>query len=358
MGAALLTPAEMDKALRTMMQHMVADNAQVLTTAHKQVLKERFGLNTCESHLLRSWQPSCLAAEVDGRLPSTPEPLRNDLFDAIFVPVLNWKSQVIGAATYDVRPDGRGQVLTFGRQQFPPRGGSCPSGGFTALRFPSPQPGDAEAGYEVAELPLHVARPVGTAGQRWVGVCQGTLKAMTAAQAFGVPVLAGSAVQANAQLYKSPVQLLDFVRQATTDAPGGSGDDCPIVLLADAGSTSRPDVALHYFQTLRLLEDWGYTARVGWWGQEQRLTDGGPGHVHEMLRTARGGLAASAEVDGEEEERPCVLAEDVMSLLTLAEFRRKLSTAALRGVDEWQRSTSFVSMPEIVQWEHTVRVKV
>jgi hypothetical protein len=117
-----------------------------------------------------------------------------------------------------------------------------------------------------------------------------------------------------------------------------------VVLLADAGSQSNPVVALHYCKTLKLLEDWGYEARVGWWGQEAKADEGGPGDVDEMLQSHGAGAN-----EGGGARR--VLAESVMRWITRAEFEELLSPEAEARVERWRSETGFVSMAESVDWE-------
>ena len=221
---------------------------------------------------------------------------------------------------------------------------------------------------EVIEMPLHVSRPtassarVGATGAAspeppsaspaWVGLCEGVLKSMSAAQAFGVPVL-GEWSCGGGQFYRSPTQLRAYLQLAAaehhglpvSDAVSPPSSSSPVVvLLADAGSPSNPVVALHYCKTLKLLEDWGYEARVGWWGQEAKADEGGPGDVDELLQSHGAGAN-----EGGGARR--VLAESMMRWITRAEFEERLSPEAEARVERWRSQTGFVSMAESVDWE-------
>jgi len=389
---SLLTPSEADAIYRQLLRVMGPEEPAGLSAVHAKHLSEHYGLSgtVLGEEYLCTWQPERVAATGiadDARLPKMPRPhvLLKPNADALFIPALDWSQRIVGATVKTFGPRAeRWPYLTFGdhftlKPVGPVSGGMVGDkgrrGGYASLRIREPSTAShALAASELIEPPLHVARPVATkeqatSSERWVGLCEGVLKSMSVAQAFGVPVIAEWSC-GHGQFFRSPTQLRSLLQQAAAAATGvcgsGNGDDggstggggsgggdlpstgpptagMKIVFLADAGAVGNPRAALAYIKTLQLLADWGETVHVGWWGQTAKLADGGPGDVdeHLMARGWSGGGGA---------EPPAVLS-DVMSLISPAEFERQLVGEAADAVGRWRRETEFVSMAETVEWD-------
>lgn len=394
----LLTPSDMDAVFRQLLRRMAVEGRAPLEDAHAAFLQRKYGIRSGSirgDDLLRTWRPAVLAhVELDDRMPRVPNLAHLADLDAFFVPSLDWEQRIGGgalrimlpmtcgeqtaeAAALERRVAGR-RYLTLGDQFSLTQ--ARPGRGYASMRILRSR-GSGHGVDEVIEMPLHVSRPMassawavaaGAAGATgaaspalssaspaWVGLCEGVLKSMSAAQAFGVPVL-GEWSCGGGQFYRSPTQLRAYLQLAASEQQGVPASDAVpppssssaagprpspvVVLLADAGSQSNPVVALHYCKTLKLLEDWGYEARVGWWGQEAKADEGGPGDVDEMLLSHGAGTN-----EGGGARR--VLAESVMRWITRAEFEELLSPEAEARVERWRSETGFVSMAESVDWE-------
>ena len=382
----LLTPSDMDAVFRQLLRRMAVEGRAPLEDAHAAFLQRKYGIRSGSirgDDLLRTWRPAVLAnVELDDRMPRVPNLAHSADLDAFFVPSLDWEQRIGGgalrimlptmtcgeqtaeAAALERRVAGR-RYLTLGDQFSLSQ--ARPGRGYASMRILRSR-GSGQGIDEVIEMPLHVSRPtassarVGATGAAspeppsaspaWVGLCEGVLKSMSAAQAFGVPVL-GEWSCGGGQFYRSPTQLRAYLQLAAaeqlglpvSDAVSPPSSSSPVVvLLADAGSPSNPVVALQYCKTLKLLEDWGYEARVGWWGQEAKADEGGPGDVDELLQSHGAGAN-----EGGGARR--VLAESMMRWITRAEFEERLSPEAEARVERWRSQTGFVSMAESVDWE-------
>ena len=356
----LLTASEMDAAFRHLLSStswsgpISVGSTAALKAAHVEHLASRYGLHAGGGgtpplgvELLRSWRAPWRA--VEPQLPRLSRRMLSNDLDAIFIPALDWDLRIVGGALKDLAPDAPSRYLTLGDQYDPSaRRQRRGTGGFASLRVGDESPAGAGA-FDLIEPPLHVSRPSAppsaTAGRRWVGLCEGALKSMVAAQAFGVPVLA-EWISGSGQFYRSPTQLRALLRRAAEEegaaAAAALGGGRPtVVLLADAGCTSNPGVALHYVKTLQLLVDWGEAARVGWWGQAAKRDDGGgPGDIDELLLSMRG---------------PAPSLEAAMEMLTPGAFEAMLVGEAAARVARWRRETALLTMAEAVEWQ-AVRV--
>ncbi|CAM6098967.1 unnamed protein product [Calypogeia fissa] len=87
-----------------------------------------------------------------------------------------------------------------------------------------------------------------------VGLCEGGLKAHVLAALSGLPVIgaSGADFSRSENLWQSYLVMMD-VKQ--------------IIFFPDAASQCNDQVITCYFQTFRLLRDWGYKVLVAWWGQ-------------------------------------------------------------------------------------------
>ena len=413
----LLRTSDMDAVYRQLLRRMNPERLPPLADEHVAYLHGKYGIEPGAVqgyNSLRTWRPQPLKG-FDERLPRMPTRALASELDAIFVPSLDWQQRIGGAAlkvisgggfnrlsapraaAADARSSSGGgggmehsgsaaaasatRYLTFGHQFSPsaPRRGR---GGFNSLRIRSSGSAAAfgdDGEEEVVEVPLHVSRPAAEAGTAaaagttaagtaagtaaappWVGLCEGVLKAMAAAQSFGRPVVGEWCLGAG-QFYKSPTQLRSYLRLAAAEAAeateagaeaaaeaaeaevgsASSSSSAPVVvLLADAGCTSNPAVALHYTKTMRLLEDWGHVTRLGWWGQHAKAAN----DIDDLLRSAE---AEAARSRGGGVIRP----EALMSWLTRDEFEQLLEPDALERVLKWRRETGFVTMADTVVWD-------
>lgn len=384
--APLLAPSEMDGVFRRLLRLMRCNSKSArIRPDHELILRERYGLCThVATQVLSideicSWRPACLShVELDPRLPRVPTRAADPDISAIFVPSLDWEQRIVGAALRIVDPDSPKRFLTFGDQflgyeKSRRKQSSTFGDGFASLRIREPDnhkvSGVSNKGMDVVEAPLHVSRPAAWNGvPRWIGLCEGILKSMAAAQSFKVPIIA-EWCSGSGQFYRSPAQLRSILLQAST--PVSQSDTmtmemttatattalpantmslpvAPVVLLADAGCVSNALVALNYIKTMQLLEGWGVSAQIGWWGQTLKLKDGGAGDVDEML-TAKGYLSP------EETSREAVVLTDAMRLLSTVEFEQLLSDDVLLKVRRWKRELGFLSMAEAAVWD-SIRV--
>jgi hypothetical protein len=108
------------------------------------------------------------------------------------------------------------------------------------------------------ELPVSVHRPTELKSKS-IGLCEGTgVKPFVAAQRLGQIVIGAAA----ANFASSPESTLAALAQATAET--GTQE---VILYADGGAIANRHIMRQYRKTYELLDEYGYSLTVGWWGQ-------------------------------------------------------------------------------------------
>ena len=120
------------------------------------------------------------------------------------------------------------------------------------------RPNGPTAHLQNGELPLTCCRPVSGVKLKSIGLAEGFLKPYVAAQKLGQIVIGA----AGGNLAGSPQQLKAYLDALSLELATTTVD-----LYPDAGALTNKTVMGHYERTIKLLQSWGYTVRVAWWGQ-------------------------------------------------------------------------------------------
>ncbi|CAM6098963.1 unnamed protein product [Calypogeia fissa] len=209
-----------------------------LQDAHKEELKRR-GLNERQYYgfNFQSWTPGKIRGrDIMGSslIPGlNKEGTRLLGSRGIFIPARDPSGKITGGQIkVDDNPEGnRKYVWLSSYERF--KGGKGPQLG--------------------GELPLFCCIPRDK-DSSIVGLCEGGLKAYVLAALSGLPVIGAS----GADFSRSENLLQSYL--VTMDVE-------QIIFFPDAGSQCNDQVISCYFQTFRLLRDWGYKVLVAWWGQ-------------------------------------------------------------------------------------------
>lgn len=126
------------------------------------------------------------------------------------------------------------------------------------------RPNGATAHLPNGENPIAVARPLDGILRTGIGAGEGILKPFIASQRLGYPVIgaAGGQFGSSPDTLKYTLEVLSEELNTTiVDFYPDSG--------AIEGKDGKPNehVLRQYQKTFKLLSDWGYTIRIGWWGQ-------------------------------------------------------------------------------------------
>ena len=111
------------------------------------------------------------------------------------------------------------------------------------------------------ELPLAFCRPLGSITKLdSIGLAEGVgFKPFRTAQLFEQIIIGAS----GGNFASSPETFKRYLAQASEELGGKS----VITLYADAGAVSKHGVLSQYRRTHKLIQDWGYTLQIAWWGQ-------------------------------------------------------------------------------------------
>ncbi|CAM6098966.1 unnamed protein product [Calypogeia fissa] len=209
-----------------------------LQDAHKEELKRR-GLNERQYYdfNFQSWTPGKIRGrDIIGSslIPGlNKEGTRLLGSRGIFIPARDPSGKITGGQIkVDDNPEGnRKYVWLSSYERF--KGGKGPQLG--------------------GELPLFCCIPRDK-DLSIVGLCEGGLKAHVLAALSGLPVIgaSGADFSRSENLLQSYLVMMDVEQ---------------IIFFPDAGSQCNDQVISCYFQTFRLLRDWGYKVLVAWWGQ-------------------------------------------------------------------------------------------
>ncbi|MDJ0716804.1 MAG: hypothetical protein QNJ54_21740 [Prochloraceae cyanobacterium] len=239
-----LTIAQLDLEIRK-----VSDQLS-LSIADRERLRSRFSVITdnveeqdrliaesgCKS--VSQWQK--LHSPVDDRLPGVREGGRSLLVrgDGILCPIANGTGKYIGWQVRLNNPtDGQKYVWLAGERKRANRPTSHLRSG---------------------ELPIALYVPKTTIENNIIGLAEGiAFKPQIAANRLGIPFIGASGGNF-ARSEKLLKEYLDFL---------GCNKSSQIVLFADAGAVNNPSVVHVYKKTIDLLESWGYTVKIAWWGQ-------------------------------------------------------------------------------------------
>ena len=244
----ILNEQERDEQYRQIMEQLS------LGAAHQSQLIRDRGLGEFLDFIgFRSWQ-EVKVKNVSSDLPGVVE--REGSFylygqPGLFLPICNELGQIIG---FQLRPDD----TSTGKYKW---GSSAPASG-NGPRLDN------------GEIPLTFCRPPSVELPS-IGLAEGVLKAWSAACflrqiVIGAP---GAAWDSTPKLLK---RYLDKVA-AERDVP-----ICSLVvdLYVDAGMLSNQQIMRRYYETLKLLQQWGCKTRIGWWDQTTKES----GDVDDLIR--------------------------------------------------------------------------
>ena len=123
------------------------------------------------------------------------------------------------------------------------------------------RPNGARAHLPNGELPLAFCRPLDSITKPdSIGLTEGVgFKPFRTAQLFEQIIIGAS----GGNFASSPETFKRYLAQASEEL----GCKSVITLYADAGAVSKHGVLSQYRRTHKLIQDWGYTLQIAWWGQ-------------------------------------------------------------------------------------------
>ncbi len=123
------------------------------------------------------------------------------------------------------------------------------------------RPNGATAHLPNGELPLAFCRPLGSVTKPGsIGLTEGVgFKPFRTAQLFEQIIIGAS----GGNFASSPETFKRYLDKASEELGGKS----VITLYADAGAVGKDGVLSQYRRTHKLIQDWGYTLQIAWWGQ-------------------------------------------------------------------------------------------
>jgi hypothetical protein len=121
------------------------------------------------------------------------------------------------------------------------------------------RPNGASSHLPSGELPITYCRPLNQLQAFEIGLTEGILKPQITAIKRNQIVLGAAA----GNFAASPSTFKSYLQQASVELGGTKN----IILYADAGAIANPNVMKQYRRTWELVTKWGYTCRIGWWGQ-------------------------------------------------------------------------------------------
>ncbi|MDJ0718174.1 MAG: hypothetical protein QNJ54_28765, partial [Prochloraceae cyanobacterium] len=242
-----LTIAEIDLQIRKVLDQLS------LSVTDREKLRSRFAVVTdnveeqdrliaesgCKS--VSQWQK--LEVAVNDRLPGVKIGGRALLVrgDGILCPIANGQGKYIGWQVRLNNPtNGQKYVWLAGERKRASRPTSHLSSG---------------------ELPIALHLPKTTIENNIIGLAEGIgFKPQIAANRLGIPFIgaSGGNFASSEKLLK---EYLDFL---------GCNKSSQILLFADAGAVNNRSVVHVYKKTIDLLESWGYSVKIAWWGQIEK----------------------------------------------------------------------------------------
>ena len=236
----LLSESERDTEIKKLLAQLG------LNTAHMEDLHRR-GLTdeqirAGQFRTVSQWQR--LEIEVNHRLAGvsiTGRSLTN-FGSGILCPVFNPEGQIIGWQLRLDNPDDGGKYRW-------------------ATSATKKRPDGPTAHLPNGELPLTYCRPIeGVKRTDSFGLTEGVgIKPYLTSQQFGQIILGAS----GGNFASSPETFKRYLDWASLELGGTK----LIILYADAGARANPQVMRQYSLTRSLVEGWGYTLKVAWWGQ-------------------------------------------------------------------------------------------
>ena len=212
-----------------------------LTTRHRQNLRERrlsdVEIDAGKFFSIAPWQevtgisPQLAGADKDGRKLLIGQ-------SGFACPIWNVQGQIIGWQTrFDDATDNKYRWPTSRSKK---------------------RPNGPTAHLQNGELPISCCCPMGEIKRISIGLAEGFLKPYIAAQRLNQIVIGA----AGGNFAGSPILLKAWLDALSAELSTKIAD-----LYPDAGVLTNKNVMEHYERTIQLVQGWGYTVRIAWWGQ-------------------------------------------------------------------------------------------
>ena len=121
------------------------------------------------------------------------------------------------------------------------------------------RPNGASSHLPNGELPINYCRPLNELQSQQIGLTEGILKPQITAIKRNQIVLGAAA----GNFAASPETFKSYLEHASDEL----GNTKNVILYVDAGAIANPNVMNQLRRTWELVTKWGYTCRIGWWGQ-------------------------------------------------------------------------------------------
>lgn len=233
--AMLLDADERDRNIRKI-------HAQLgLTTRHRQNLRDRsltdVEIDAGKFFSIAPWQeitginPRLAGADLDGRKLLIGQ-------SGFACPIWNVQGQIIGWQTrFDDATDNKYRWPTSRSKK---------------------RPNGPTAHLQNGNLPISCCRPMREIKRTSIGLAEGFLKPYIAAQRMGQIIIGA----AGGNFAGSPQLLKACLDELSAELSTKIAD-----LYPDAEALANKNVMEHYERTIQLVQGWGYTVRIAWWGQ-------------------------------------------------------------------------------------------